>query len=176
MSLSAYPALVLNADYRPVNLFPLELKDAETAIKNLYEGTVTLVAEYEKVIRSPSIEMRLPSVIALKTYVPTGNHVAFTRRNVFLRDRFRCQYCGENEVVLTFDHVIPKSKGGETTWQNIVAACETCNTKKGDGTDMQPMKVPREPTPAELLALKRAFLPKAIHPTWRDFLPVELVA
>lgn len=176
MSLANFPALVLNADFRPINLYPLSTKSAEEAIKNIWEGTMSVVAEYDRVVRSPSIEMRLPSVVAMKTYVPIHKRVSFTRTNVFLRDRFRCQYCGGENAVLTFDHVVPKSKGGETNWTNIVAACDDCNLRKGNRQDMQPMKVPREPTSTELLALKRALLPKYIHHTWRDYLPLELAA
>lgn len=170
-----YPALVLNADFRPLSLFPLSLKSAEEAIKNVYEGTVAVVAEYDKIVRSPSITMRIPSVVALRAYVHKRDRPAFTRSNVFLRDRFRCQYCGE-ETELTYDHVIPRSRGGETCWTNIVAACEPCNTKKGHRLDMEPMKVPREPTQAELLALKRVVLPKFIHESWLDFLDIDAAA
>lgn len=171
-----HPALVLNADFRPLNLFPLSTLDWQTTIKNVYEGNLAVVAEYDKVVRSPSITMRLPSVVALKSYVPIQKRVAFTRANVFLRDRFKCQYCGSDEGQLTSDHVIPRSKGGLTTWTNIVAACDDCNLRKGAQTDMQPMKVPREPTAAELLALKRAYRPKIMHVAWLDYLPRDLAA
>jgi 5-methylcytosine-specific restriction endonuclease McrA len=171
----ANPALVLNADYRPLNLYPLSTMDWQRAIKNVFEGNLAVVAEYDQVLRSPSIEMRLPAVVAMKRYVPVHQRVAFTRQNVFLRDRFKCQYCGE-EKELTFDHVVPRSRGGDTCWTNIVAACDDCNGLKGSRTDMQPMKVPREPTAAELLALKRALAPKIMHESWRDYLPVDLAA
>lgn len=176
MSLAAFPALVLNADHRPLNLFPLSTKSAEEAIKNIWEGTMIVVAEYDRIVRSPTIEMRLPSVVAMKSYVPIHKRVAFTRTNVFLRDRFKCQYCGGEETTLTFDHVVPRSKGGATNWENIVAACDVCNLRKGARQDMTPMKVPRQPTAAELLALKRALAPKIIHATWRDYLPAEMLA
>jgi 5-methylcytosine-specific restriction endonuclease McrA len=171
-----HPALVLNADFRPLNYFPLSIMDWQTAIKNVYEGNLSIVAEYDRVVRSPSVEMRLPSVVAMKSYVPIHKRVAFTRTNVFLRDRFRCQYCGAGDATLTFDHVVPRSMGGETNWTNIVAACDPCNLRKGARHDMQPMKIPREPTSAELSALKRAFLPKVIHSTWLDYLPTDLAA
>jgi len=75
---------------------------------------VNIVSQYDRVIRSPNFEMRLPSVISLKEYVPTERRPAFTRFNVFLRDRFHCQYCGEPFPThdLTFDHVVPRSRGG----------------------------------------------------------------
>lgn len=171
-----FPALVLNADFRPLNLWPLSTKPWQEAVKNIWEGTMSVVAEYDKVVRSPSIEMRLPSVVAMREYVPIHKRVAFTRSNVFLRDRFKCQYCGADNAVLTFDHVVPRSKGGETNWSNIVAACDDCNLLKGNKQDMQPMKVPREPTSTELLALKRFYAPKIMHESWRDYLPADMAA
>ena len=171
--LQNFPALVLNADFRPLSLFPLELKDAKEAIKNVWEDTVNVVAESDRVIRSPSISMRVPSVVALRTYIEPATRVVFKDANVFLRDRHRCQYCGASKS-LTIDHVYPTSKGGETTWQNVVAACDDCNSRKGDSVGvMHPMKVPREPTPAELHALERMFSRQRVHSTWVDFLPTE---
>jgi 5-methylcytosine-specific restriction endonuclease McrA len=107
----AHPALVLNADFQPLNYFPLSTMDWETAVKNVYEGNLSIVAEYDTVVRSPSTTMRLPSVVAMRDFVPIPKRVAFTRFNVFLRDRFRCQYCGQRFTAdqLTFDHVKPRS-------------------------------------------------------------------
>lgn len=171
--MQGYPALVLNADYRPVSLFPLGLKKAKETIKNVCEGVITVVAEYDRVIRSPSISMRIPSVVALREYRRPNTRVVFSSGNVFLRDRFRCQYCGFRRS-LTCDHVQPTSRGGEDTWTNVVAACDDCNNRKGDSVGlMHPMKVPREPTPAELHALERALFKNRVHPTWVDYLPAE---
>lgn len=169
------PSLVLNADWKPLNLFPLSTLNWEDVIKVVVKGHVRVVREYDQLVRSPSTTLRLPSVIAMKTYEKITDRAAFTRANVFLRDRFKCQYCG-NETWLTYDHVVPKSKGGTTCWTNIVAACDDCNLRKGNKIDMQPMKVPRQPTPQELLALKRFYKPKYIHESWMDFLPVEFAA
>ena len=126
------PALVLNADFRPLNYFPLSLWSWQDAVKAVCLDRVTIVSEYEDSISSPSFEMKLPSVIALKEYVPQMRNPAFTRFNVFLRDRFSCQYCGTAHAAadLTFDHVIPRSRGGRTTWQNVVAACSPCNLRR----------------------------------------------
>lgn len=173
MNLEKFPALVLNADYRPLSLYPLELKPAYESIRNVYEETVMVVAEYDEIVRSPTITMRIPSVVALRQYVAKYTRVPFTRRNVFLRDRFRCQYCGE-EKQLTFDHVVPRAHGGHTSWTNIVAACDDCNRRKGSRVDMEPMKVPREPTLSELTALRRVIRPKFIHPTWLDYIDLSI--
>ena len=93
--LEACPALVLNADYRPLSYYPLSIWCWQDAIKAVFLERVNIVSEYDRTVRSPSFEMRLPSVVSLKTYVKPSRHPAFTRFNVFLRDRFTCQYCGD---------------------------------------------------------------------------------
>lgn len=167
-----HPALVLNADFRPLSYFPLSTLNWQDAVTAVVKDHVSVVAEYDTVIRSPSMEMRLPSVIAMRDYVPMPSRVAFTRFNVFVRDRFRCQYCGDKFQAshLTFEHVVPRSKGGVTRWDNIVAACDPCNLRKGNKNDMRPIKWPKEPTSQELMAAKRAFPPNYLHHTWLDYL------
>ena len=125
------PALVLNADFRPLSYYPLSIWCWQDAIKAVFLDRVNIISEYDTLVRSPSFEMRLPSVVSLKSYVKPTRFPAFTRFNVFLRDRFTCQYCGERED-LTFDHVIPRARGGVTTWENVVAACSACNLRKAD--------------------------------------------
>ena len=127
-----YPALILNADYQPISYFPLSLWSWQDSIKAVFLDRVNIIAEYESEVRSSSFSMKIPSVIALKKYIPISKKPPFTRFNLFLRDNFTCQYCGDifNSNELTFDHVIPKSKGGETKWENVVAACAKCNLKK----------------------------------------------
>jgi 5-methylcytosine-specific restriction endonuclease McrA len=171
--LQNFPSLVLNADFRPQSLFPLSTKDAWETIKNVYEDTITVVAEYDEVVRSPTVTMRIPSVVALRKFVRPSGRVVFNDENVRLRDRHRCQYCGERRR-LTMDHVHPVSKGGLHCWTNVVAACDSCNNRKGDTVGlMHPMKVPREPTQAELHALERALTRQRVHRTWMDYLPSE---
>src|SRR4051794_29424458 len=125
-----WPVLVLNADCRPLSYYPLSLWSWQDAIKAVFLERVNIVSEYDRVVRSPSHELRLPSVVSLKTYVKPARTPAFTRFNVFLRDRFTCQYCGADND-LTFDHLVPRSKGGHTTWDNVVTACSSCNLLKG---------------------------------------------
>jgi 5-methylcytosine-specific restriction endonuclease McrA len=170
------PALVLNADFRPLSYFPLSLWSWQEAIKAVFLDRVNIIAHYDRTVRSPSYEMALPSVIALKEYVPSARKPAFTRFNVFLRDRFSCQYCGDRLPTheLTFDHVIPRSLGGRTTWDNVVAACSACNLVKGnrlpDACGMRPLNTPEQPTTFELQHNGRAFPPNFLHESWRDFL------
>lgn len=176
MPLDRCPALVLNADFRPLSYYPLSLWPWQEAVKAIFRETVTVISQYDRTIRSPGMEMRLPSVLALKEYIPLERKPAFTRFNVFLRDRWHCQYCASqfktNE--LTFDHVIPRSRGGRTIWSNIVTACQPCNTRKGNrmpqDVRMFPIDDPREPTIYELQEQGRGFPPNFLHRSWGDFL------
>lgn len=169
----ACPALVLNADYRPLSYFPLSLWSWQDAIKAVFMERVNIVSEYDLVVRSPRFEMKLPSVVSLKAFVSQERHPAFTRFNVFLRDKFTCQYCGSG-ADLTFDHVIPRSKGGKTTWENVVAACAGCNLKKGgkflSECNMYPAVNPRQPDMNLLHHHGRAFPPNYLHQSWQDYL------
>ena len=125
-----FPALVLNADYRPLSYYPLSLWGWQDAVKAVFLDRVNIVSEYDRSVRSPTFEMKLPSVVSLKNYVRPALYPAFTRFNVFLRDRFTCQYCGDDQD-LTFDHLVPRSRGGLTRWENVVTACAPCNLLKG---------------------------------------------
>lgn len=167
------PALVLNADYRPLSYYPLSLWSWQDAIKAVFLERVQIVSSYDRIIKSPSFEMFLPSVVSLKDYVRPARHPAFTRFNVFLRDRFQCQYCGSKDD-LTFDHVVPRSKGGRTTWENVVAACAPCNLKKANRLPreikMFPLQAPFQPTVHDLHNAGRAFPPNHLHESWLDYL------
>lgn len=170
------PALVLNADFRPLSYFPLSLWCWQDAVKAVFLDRVNIVAEYEGSVRSPSFSMRLPSVISLKEYIPLSRQPAFTRFNVFLRDRFDCQYCGELFPVhdLTFDHVVPRSRGGRTSWDNVVTACSARNLRKANKSikevNMFPRQPPHQPSTWQLQENGRAFPPNYLHESWRDFL------
>ena len=171
-----FPALVLNADFRPLSYFPLSVWAWQDAVKAVVLDRVSVLSEYETQVHSPSFALRLPSVIALREYIPAARRPAFTRFNVFLRDRFGCQYCGDDLPAqeLTFDHVIPRSRGGRTSWENVVAACGPCNLRKGSALPkechMLPRQVPRQPTSWELQENGRSFPPNHLHESWRDYL------
>ena len=171
------PTLVLNADFRPLSYYPLSLWSWQDAIKAVFMERVNIVSEYDdRVIRSPSLEMKIPSVIALKEYIPPKTRTAFTRFNVFLRDKWECQYCAHKFRTheLTFDHVIPRSRGGGTSWENIVAACQHCNLLKGNllpaECRMFPIRQPVEPSVHELQKNGRAYPPNFLHESWNDYL------
>jgi 5-methylcytosine-specific restriction endonuclease McrA len=170
---SGFPALVLNADYRPLSYYPLSLWPWQESVKAVFLERVDVIAEYDHEVHSPSCTMRLPSVISLREYVSQDRPPAFTRFNVFLRDGFHCQYCGAAHE-LTFDHLIPRSRGGRTTWENIVTACGPCNLRKG-GRSLRDVGFhlphrPRRPNMHELQGMGRRFPPHHLHETWVDYL------
>lgn len=168
-----FPALVLNADYRPLSYYPLSLWSWQEAVKAVFLDRVNIVSEYDRVVRSPSFEIKIPSVVALRAYVRPALYPAFTRFNVFLRDRFSCQYC-RSPKDLTFDHVLPRSKGGLTRWDNVVTACAPCNLTKGGKlmheARMFPLQTPYRPTVFELHRNGRLFPPNYLHESWLDYL------
>lgn len=174
--LEACPALVLNADFRPLSYFPLSLWHWQDAVKAVFLDRVNIVEEYEREVHAPGFSMKLPSVIALKNYVTPQRKPAFTRFNLFLRDRFDCQYCGQHfsSQDLTFDHVIPRSRGGRTTWENVVAACAPCNLRKANRMPktcgMHPLHPPHAPTAYELQDKGRNFPPAQIQEDWDAYL------
>jgi 5-methylcytosine-specific restriction endonuclease McrA len=133
---------------------PAKIIHWHDAIKMKYEGTADVVSEYEDIdVCSPSIEWKMPAVMRLKKLPKVGKRqIKFSRQNVYIRDRYRCQYCGDDKCpveFLSYDHVIPRSKGGKTDWTNIVTSCKSCNCRKGDKScaeaKMFPLKKPVKP-------------------------------
>ncbi len=171
------PTLVLNADHRPLSYFPLSLWTWREVATAVYLDRVNVLSVYDEQIRGASLAIDLPSVVSLKTYVSQEREPSFTRFNVFLRDGFACQYCGSLED-LTFDHLIPRSRGGRTTWENVLTSCARCNFEKGarliNETTLKPRALPRKPTLPMLQAKGRRFPPKAYHASWIDYLYWDL--
>lgn len=173
-----FRCLVLNADYRPLSTYPLSIISAQDAVSAIWRERADTVETWpDAFFRSPSVSIPVPKVMALRVYAPISGEPKFCRRSILLRDRFRCQYCGEEFPTpeLTYDHVIPRSRGGTTVWTNIVTACLRCNAAKANSLPnysgrkgvvksggMRPLKEPRRPTNAELLRAGLEFLPKDI--------------
>lgn len=128
-----YQTLLLNADYTP-----LKVISWQRAVKMWYIKIVEVVEVYDDFdLRSVSVTIKCPAVVRLINYVKrTNKRVKFSRINVFGRDHFHCQYCGEQPGTpsLTYDHVLPRAQGGRTVWENIVTACLTCNSRKANKT------------------------------------------
>jgi 5-methylcytosine-specific restriction endonuclease McrA len=121
--------LVLNHSFEP-----LQFTNARRAISLLLSGKAEPVEASPRVIRSPSVALALPAVIRLAVYIrkPFLDRVAFNKKNILRRDGYTCQYCSRRGEKLTVDHVVPRSRGGQTTWTNVVAACLRCNLLKGN--------------------------------------------
>ena len=142
-------ALLLNASFQP-----LQVISWQKALSLFFLGKVEIVESSERTIHSMTLSIKMPLVIRLLKYMPhkqRKNVVRFTRNNVFLRDQYTCQYCNGKPSYnhLTMDHVHPVVKGGLKTWENIVTACRSCNTKKGGRTpeeaNMKLKQKPRQP-------------------------------
>lgn len=177
-------SLVLNADGRPLGTWPLSLVSAQDAVSAVWRDRATVVETWDGAFfRSPSTTIAVPKTLMLRQYAPLSGDPKFCRRSILLRDRFRCQYCGEQfqSHELTFDHVIPRAQGGTTVWENIVSACLRCNAikadrpanhsgRKGVAGSLRPLKQPRRPTNAELLTAGLAFLPNDVREDWGSWL------
>ncbi len=141
--------LVLNYTFEP-----LHFTNARRAITLLLSGKAQSVEPSPRVVRSPSISFQLPAVIRLAVYIrkPFLDRVAFNKKNILRRDSYTCQYCGRRGERLTVDHILPRSRGGETTWTNVVAACLRCNLRKGNRTLHEAeMTLVREPVHPQFL-------------------------
>lgn len=125
--------LLLNADAQPLSLMPLSTISWQNAVKAYFQNKIKILKEYDLEIHSPSLTLKMPSIVMLTRYHKIPRRAKFTRRNLFIRDDYQCQYCGHtfNPDKLTMDHVIPRSKGGKISWSNVVSACQPCNTRKG---------------------------------------------
>jgi 5-methylcytosine-specific restriction endonuclease McrA len=164
------PVLLLNATYEPLRVITWQ-----RAIRLLTLGKVEVLEETDRQIRSVSFVIRLPSVVRLLRLIrPTRQPLKFSRQNIYLRDNFRCQYCGVrvSGEELNLDHVIPRSLRGQTTWENIVTCCVPCNVRKGgntpDAVGMRLINRPIKPDrlPGATLSLRLRNTPDS----WRDYL------
>lgn len=167
----SHVTLLLNSSYEP-----LKVISWQRAVSLWAADKVEILEEYDDFdLRSVTFTMKCPAVVRLVSYFKRHkSDVKFSRLNVFGRDNFQCQFCGQQPGVrnLTFDHVIPRSRGGKTTWENIVTACLTCNSKKSNRTPeeakMRLLSTPKKP--AKKPFNKWTFnLPKTPD-SWRSYL------
>ena len=170
MSSPNYATLVLNADFQPVRIHPLSTWGFERAMHAVIGDRVTVLEEYDVEFRSANLTYRPPSVVALKRYVRVPQKVAFNRLNIFLRDDFTCAYCEHKFSTrdLTFDHVIPRARGGRNTPDNVVSACMPCNSRKGDKL-IRPRRMPQPMDPREM-ARKAHRIKGELHTDWISYL------
>jgi 5-methylcytosine-specific restriction endonuclease McrA len=162
--------LLLAHTYEPITVISWR-----RALTMLTLGKVEVIEEYDDKVRSVSLVFKLPAVVRLlRVFRRRAKPVKFSRVNIYARDKYRCQYCGHKRPLedLTYDHVVPRSRGGSTTWTNIVTACHECNFRKGgrtpDEAAMQLLKEPVQPKwiPAVTIRISTRSVPDA----WRDYL------
>ena len=161
--------LVLNQSYEPLMVI-----NAKRAIVLIIKEKVKMLEKYSENIRSAQNSFDLPSVIRLNFYVHLKyKDIVLNRRNILNRDDYRCQYCAKQATPLTLDHIVPKNKGGKDSWENLVAACSKCNTRKGDTLlkhmDMKLLKKPRKPS--KLFQLQTYVNKK--QDNWKQYLFME---
>ena len=162
--------LVLNQNYEPLNIC-----NAKRALVLIIGGKAEVLEHNCHEFRSPTVTFRLPSVIRLYSLVKKPRPVVkLTRREVFLRDSYTCQYCGVQTRDLTLDHVLPQSRGGVHTWENLVSACRTCNHRKGGKTLAEARMVlhraPFQPRAGHYYAIQRR-LERSPRQEWSKFIP-----
>ena len=169
MHVDATRTLLLTQGYEPVKIIPWQ-----RAMTLLALDKVDVVEEYEAEIRATSMILKVPAVVRLrKAFRRFAKPVKFSRVNIYARDGYRCQYCGTKCTIdqLTYDHVIPRSRGGRTTWENIVSCCYACNAEKANRTPaeahMRLRTVPARPTwiPSVQIRISTKSVPDA----WRDY-------
>lgn len=164
-------ALLLNSTFMPLRVVSWKKAMILTALRK-----VEVIEEYHKTIHTVSLSIRLPSVIRLLRFVrPRNQEIRFTRYNIYLRDKGRCQYCGHqfNMRDLTYDHVIPRARGGLGSWENVVTCCRPCNLRKGGRTPLEAgmslIRAPKRPKwlrPLDV-TIGITWAPKS----WQDYLP-----
>lgn len=161
------PVLVLNSTYEPVNVC-----STNRAIVLLLKGKAETVEAGAHLIRSERAALATSSVIRLNYYVrlPRAEGRRLSRRAILARDGFRCQYCGSTHH-LTIDHIVPRSRGGLTSWDNVITCCAACNVRKGaclpSEVGMKPSRRPRPPAPGDFVLASHKVVPEA----WLPYLP-----
>jgi 5-methylcytosine-specific restriction endonuclease McrA len=157
--------LVLNASYEPLNVCTVR-----RAHVLLYKGKAEVVEQLDQPLRSATRSFIWPHVIRLVHYVrvPRAVQRKISRRALFARDGWRCVYCGTASSRLTLDHVVPRSRGGDSVWENVVTACAPCNHRKGDRTleeaRMELRYPPRAPAPVLFIQLAAPKIPDGWQP------------
>ena len=162
--------LLLNQGFEPIKVISWQ-----RAISLLFLGKVEVIEEYEQDVRSVSLIIKVPAVVRLlRAFRRHSRPVKFSRVNIYARDNYKCQYCSRKASIsdLTYDHVVPRSKGGPTEWTNIVTCCYLCNRKKGgrtpDEAGMRLLAKPTQPNWVPAVAIRISL--RSVPDAWQDYL------
>ena len=169
MHVESTRTLLLSQGYEPIKIISWQ-----RAIVLMTLDKVDIVEEYDAEIRAMSMIVKVPAVVRLRKAVRRHSKpVKFSRVNIYARDGYRCQYCAVRCKIdeLTYDHVIPRSRGGRTTWENIVSCCYTCNAKKANRTPAEAKMLLRTtPTrPAWIPSVQIRVSTHSVPDAWRDY-------
>lgn len=167
--------LVLNADMQPLSIMPLSTADWKEVIGMIWAGDVSELEFYDDwEVHSPSLTIKVPSVVMLKRYEHIKQTIRYSRERIFLRDRYICQYCGLDMFYdrrkLTIDHVVPKAKGGRSTWINSVTACPSCNFRKSHHDHMKPKHKPYKAEYWDLVNIAKTLPIVVPHESWVPYI------
>jgi 5-methylcytosine-specific restriction endonuclease McrA len=160
--------LLLNTTFEPLTVVP-----ARRALKLLFSKKAQSIEECNSYIQTVRAKVRLPSVIQIAYYVKKP-YIApkFSKRSVFIRDNYQCQYCGKQITKPTVDHIIPRSKNGKTNWHNVVTACHSCNNTKGDRSLKETgMRLLKEPNAPKFLIYSAVISPARVKRWEKYFYP-----
>lgn len=180
--------LVLNKNYVPCNLIPLETIRVRDAVTRVFGGSCDVVSEFDLEIKTPNKEriIKWPSIIIRKDNKMVKPRLKMTPENLYYRDHCVCQYC-EKPLTMkeyTRDHVIPESLGGKSGWDNIVISCTSCNSRKDNNMpvgEFKPKRMPYKPTYGQMVSIRKKFPLLIDSPDWMDYIgdwdgPVEVRA
>ncbi len=167
-----YPVLVLNQNYEP-----LTVCRARRALVLIYQGKAAMLEDGNGFVHAATRTLPLPSVLRLEYMIrrPRRRGRKMTRFEIFNRDGHKCQYCGKQTRQLTLDHIIPRFRGGQHTWENVVSACVPCNRRKAGRTPqeagMKLLSIPRPPAPGSLFSIPHHYLDS--QNCWQKYLPLN---
>lgn len=164
---------MLNADGAPISYLPLSVISWEDAIKYIVLEKATVLEFYEDwIVHSSNWETRVPAVMILRDYEKRKTGIRFSKQNVFLRDGYTCQYCGDDVTrkTATLDHVLPTSHGGKTTFENCCTACSDCNSNKGNNKKIVPKIKPWKPNYFQLVDRRKKLKWDLQHESWANYL------
>lgn len=165
--------LLLNADGNPVSFIPLSTVDWQEAIKYMILEKANVLAWHDNwIVHSARWETPVPSILMLRDYMKPKTTIRFSRANVYLRDKYVCQYCYTklDKKDCTLDHVLPTSKGGKSVFENTVTACSPCNAGKGNDHRIVPKKKPHKPDYYELVNNRKKMNIQVRHASWLEYL------
>ena len=159
--------LLLNSSYEPLSII-----NSKKALIMLITQKVDYIEKSNYFVHSQDIIFVIPRIVKLKTYIFLQHRrISLTRKNIFKRDKNKCQYCGKTNAMLTIDHIIPKNKGGNDTWENLVSACKKCNLNKGNtllkDTNMSLIQKPKKP---HYLFYMQDYVDNKEYKSWKPYL------